>query len=115
MSQRVIEIQGKQIGRGHPAYIIAEMSANHCQDFNHAVEILKAAHAVGADAVKLQTYTADTLTIESDAPPFTIQGGLWGGRRLHELYLEAYTPWLPSEMSSTLRKKFCRSKSYLGH
>jgi N-acetylneuraminate synthase len=70
------------------------MSANHGQDFEQAVEILKAAKAAGADALKLQTYTADTLTIDSDEPPFQIKGGsLWDGRNLYELYKEAYTPW----------------------
>lgn len=88
-----IEINGRRIGQGYPAYLIAEMSANHNQYFDHAVQILKAAHAAGADAVKLQTYTADTLTIDSDAPPFQIRGGPWGGRRLYDLYQEAYTPW----------------------
>lgn len=88
-----ITIQGRQIGSGEPAYIIAEMSANHGQDFEQAVAILRAAKEAGADAVKLQTYTADTLTIDSDAPPFQIRGGPWGGRTLHDLYQEAYTPW----------------------
>ncbi len=87
------KIGNRLIGAGHPAYIIAEMSANHGQDFDQAVEILRAAKASGADAVKLQTYTADTLTIDSDAPPFQIKGGLWDGRNLYELYQEAYTPW----------------------
>ncbi|HZS09409.1 MAG TPA: pseudaminic acid synthase [Blastocatellia bacterium] len=91
--ERVIEIQGRRIGTGCPAYLIAEMSANHGQDFDQAVEILKAAKAAGADAIKLQTYTADTLTIDCDTPPFQIHGGLWDGRNLYELYQEAYTPW----------------------
>lgn len=88
-----IEIRGRRVGPGYPTYLIAEMSANHNQDFGHAVKILEAAHAAGADAVKLQTYTADTLTIDSDAPPFQIRGGPWGGRRLYDLYQEAHTPW----------------------
>jgi N-acetylneuraminate synthase len=88
-----IEIQGRRIGPGQPAYVVAEMSANHGQDFDQAVAIIKAAHAAGADAVKLQTYTADTLTLDCDASPFQIHGGPWGGRRLYELYQEAYTPW----------------------
>src|SRR5947207_2517370 len=88
-----IEIQGHRIGAGNPAYIIAEMSANHGQAFNQAVEILRAAKDAGADAIKLQTYTADTLTINCNTAPFQIPGGLWRGRNLYELYSEAYTPW----------------------
>src|SRR5205823_8246252 len=88
-----IHIAGRAIGPGQPAYVIAEMSANHGQDLDQAVRLLKAAKDAGADAVKLQTYTADTLTIDCDAPPFQIHGGLWDGRRLYELYQEAYTPW----------------------
>lgn len=88
-----IEIQGRRIGLGHPTYIIAEISANHDQSFDQAVKILRAAHAAGADAVKIQTYTADTLTINCDSPLFQIRGGLWDGTTLHELYQEAYTPW----------------------
>lgn len=89
-----IVIADRKIGRRHPVYIVAEMSANHNQEFNHAVDILYAAKEVGADAVKLQTYTADTITIKSDEPCFQIQGGTaWDGRTLYELYQEAYTPW----------------------
>ena len=73
---------------------MAELSANHNQDFERAVKIIHAAKAAGADAVKLQTYTADTLTIDSDRECFRIDGGtLWDGRTLHELYGQAYTPW----------------------
>lgn len=89
-----IQIGSRRIGPGHPTYIIAEMSANHGQNFDQAVEILKAAKAAGADAIKLQTYTPDTITIDSDHELFLIQKpSLWAGRRLHELYGEAYTPW----------------------
>lgn len=88
-----ISIANRLIGQGHATYIIAEMSANHNQDFEKAVQILKAAHAAGADAVKLQTYTADTLTIPCDNEYFRIKGTLWEGRTLHDLYQEAYTPW----------------------
>jgi len=90
---RSFQIGERQIGAGHPTYIIAEMSGNHGQNFEQAEQILKAAKAAGADAVKLQTYTADTLTIDSNEPPFRIKGGLWDGRNLYELYQEAYTPW----------------------
>ena len=88
-----LHINGRPIGPGEPTYIIAEMSANHNQDFGQAVRIVEAARAAGADAVKLQTYTADTLTIDCDAPCFRIKGTIWEGRTLHELYAEAHTPW----------------------
>jgi N-acetylneuraminate synthase len=88
------EIRGRRIGRGQPMYVIAEMSANHHQELSEALAILEAAKQAGADAVKLQTYTPDTLTIDCDAPPFRIGSGtLWEGRRLYELYGEAYMPW----------------------
>lgn len=74
-------------------YIIAEMSANHNQDFERAVQLVHAAKEAGADAIKLQTYTPDTITIDSDKEYFRIKGTLWDGRTLHDLYGEAYTPW----------------------
>ena len=76
-----------------PVFIIAEMSANHGQDFDRAVEIVKAAAEAGADAIKLQTYTPDTITIDCDSDLFTIKGTIWEGRTLYDLYGEAYTPW----------------------
>ena len=88
-----IEIGGRRIGPGYPTYIVAEMSANHNQDYDQAVKILKAAKNAGADAVKLQTYTADTLTIDCDNEYFQIKGTLWDGRTLHGLYSEAFMPW----------------------
>ena len=82
------------VGPGHPAYLIAELSANHGQDFDQAVRIVRAMAASGADAVKVQTYTADTLTIACDNEFFRIGGGtLWDGRTLHDLYQEAFMPW----------------------
>jgi len=89
-----VQINGRSIGTGYPTYIVAEMSANHNQDFDQAVRILYAAKEAGADAVKLQTYTPDTLTIPSDKEYFRIGGGtLWDGHTLYDLYSEAYTPW----------------------
>ena len=89
-----IEIGKRRIGPGNPVYCIAEVSANHNQDFAQAARIIEAAKNAGADAVKLQTYTADTITIASDRKEFRIGGGtLWDGRNLHDLYGEAYTPW----------------------
>ena len=92
--QKEIIIDGHKIGEGHPTFVIAEMSANHNMDYNRAIEIMHAAKEAGADAAKIQTYTADTITIDSDKPYFQItQGTLWDGRTLHNLYQEAYTPW----------------------
>ena len=91
---RFIEINGRRIGPGYPTYIIAEMSANHNQDFDQAVRIIEAAKEAGADAIKLQTYTPDTLTIDCDNEYFRIgKGTLWQGRTLYDLYSEAYMPW----------------------
>jgi pseudaminic acid synthase len=90
----VIEIAGRKIGRGYTAYLVAEMSANHQQSFDRAIEIIKAAKECGADAVKLQTYTPDTLTIDCDNEYFRIgKGTIWEGRHLYDLYRDAYTPW----------------------
>jgi len=88
-----IVIDGRVIGPNSPPYVVAEMSGNHNGDMARAIALLDAAKASGADAVKLQTYTADTITIDHDGPGFVIEGGLWGGRRLHDLYREAHTPW----------------------
>ncbi len=88
-----ITINGRAVGPGHPTYMVAEMSANHGQNFDQAVAIIEAAKRAGADAVKLQTYTPDTLTIDCHNEYFRIKGTLWEGRNLYELYGEAYTPW----------------------
>jgi N-acetylneuraminate synthase len=88
-----IIINGRTIGPGHPTYIIAEMSGNHGHSFDRAVAIVQAAKEAGADAVKLQTYTPDTLTIDCNNDYFQVKGTLWNGRTLYELYGEAYTPW----------------------
>jgi pseudaminic acid synthase len=90
---RLIQVAGRRIGVGYPPYVIAEISGNHKGDIKRAIRLIDAAKAAGADAVKLQTYTADTITINHDGPGFVIDGGLWHGRRLYELYEEAHTPW----------------------
>ncbi len=93
MKNKCMKVQGKLIGHGHPVFIIAELSANHNQSFDEAVKLIHAAKEAGADAVKLQTYTPDTMTIDCDAEAFKIKGTIWEGRTLYDLYQEAYTPW----------------------
>jgi N-acetylneuraminate synthase len=89
-----IRIADRLVGEQHPVYVVAELSANHHHEFERAVRLVQEAKAAGADAIKLQTYTPDTLTIDCDAPPFRIGAGtLWEGRTLYDLYAEAYTPW----------------------
>ncbi|MCX6809794.1 MAG: pseudaminic acid synthase [Candidatus Berkelbacteria bacterium] len=89
-----MKILNKKIGNDAPVFVIAELSANHNQNFNLAVKTIRAMKKSGADAVKIQTYTADTLTIDSDQEYFKIkQGTIWDGATLHKLYQQAYTPW----------------------
>jgi pseudaminic acid synthase len=89
-----IEIEGRKVGDGFPAYIVAELSANHHQKYEDSIKLIHAAKDAGVDAVKIQTYTPDTITIQSDRPEFKVSGGtLWDGRTLYELYSESYTPW----------------------
>jgi len=89
-----ISINNRLIGIGQPVYIIAEMSANHGQSYDEAVKIIHAAKEAGADAIKLQTYTPNTITIDCDNEYFRIQKGtIWEGKNLYTLYKEAYTPW----------------------
>lgn len=88
-----ITIDGRNIGDGYAPYIVAEMSGNHNHDLKRALDIISAAKSAGADAVKLQTYRADTITINHQSDEFIVKGGLWDGRHLYELYEEAHTPW----------------------
>nr|WP_295084359.1 pseudaminic acid synthase [uncultured Roseateles sp.] len=90
-----MQISQRLIDQSQRPYLIAEMSGNHNQSLQRALQIVEAAAASGADAIKLQTYTADTMTLKVDAPDFVIQdkNSLWAGRHLHELYDEAHTPW----------------------
>ncbi len=94
LERPMITIGERRIGSDHPVYVVAELSANHGQDIRRAKDLVRAAADVGADAVKLQTYTPATLTIDCDADPFRVgEGMLWQGRTLFDLYSEAYTPW----------------------
>lgn len=88
-----IYLGGRRIAADAPVFIVAEMSANHLQDYDRAIEIIHAAKEAGADAIKLQTYTADTMTVDSDADCFINKGGLWDGIKEYDLYKQAYTPW----------------------
>jgi N-acetylneuraminate synthase len=89
----MISINGRKIGAAFSPYIIAEMSANHNGDINKAYKIIEMAKNSGADAVKLQTYKPDTITMDMKTPEFMIEGGLWDGQSLYELYERAYMPW----------------------
>lgn len=92
--QKQIKIGNKFVGADAPTFVVAEVSGNHLQDFERAKAIIKAAADAGADAVKLQTYTADTITLDCDNDYFQItQGTIWDGTTLHKLYQEAFTPW----------------------
>lgn len=92
--KKEVQIKGKHISKGSPTFIIAEMSANHLMNFYKAVELIKVAKECGVDAIKLQTYTPDTITIDCDNEYFQIkQGTIWDGTTLHKLYQTAYTPW----------------------
>lgn len=96
--QPLIEIAGRPIGPGYRPFVICELSGNHNGDLGRALAMIDAAAATGCDAIKIQTYTADTITMDVDRPEFRIHGGLWDGRSLHELYQEAQTPydWHPA-------------------
>jgi len=92
--EKKIKIGNRYVGEGEKTFIVAEVSANHLQDYNRAEAIIRAAKEAGADAVKLQTYTPDTITLDCDNDYFQItQGTIWDGTTLHKLYETAYTPW----------------------
>ncbi len=93
MTKRSFQIKDRIIGEGQPAYIIAEMSGNHAGSLERAKEIIRKAKEAGADCVKIQTYTPDTITIDCDKPYFHIDNGTWEGENLYQLYGKAYTPW----------------------
>lgn len=88
-----ININGRDIGQDFRPYVIAELSANHNGKLENALNIISAAQKAGADAIKLQTYTPDTITLDCDKEEFQIHGGLWDGKSLYQLYLEAHMPW----------------------
>jgi pseudaminic acid synthase len=88
-----IKIGSRIIGEDEPVFIVAEISANHLQDYSLAEKTIEAARDAGADAVKLQTYTPDTITLDCDSEDFKLRGTIWEGKTLYQLYQEAYTPW----------------------
>lgn len=86
-------LSGRPVGEGEPPLVVAELSGNHRGDIGRALALIEAAREAGADAIKLQTYTADTITLDHPGPAFRIASGPWAGRRLYDLYQEAHTPW----------------------
>ena len=101
-----MEINGRNIGHGYPPYVICELSANHNGSLKKALAMVDAAAATGCDAIKLQTYTPDTITLRSQSEEFTVRGGLWDGRTLYDLYEEAHTPWdWHSDLFAAARKQ----------
>lgn len=105
-----MDIGGRKIGDGHPVFIVAEMSGNHLHSYERALQIIDAAADAGADAIKLQTYTPDTITIDSDKEYFQVKvNDAWAGQTLYELYKKAYTPW---DWQSKL-KKYAESKGLM--
>ena len=100
-----MKIGTNNINTDSKVFIIAELSANHNGSLDTAIETIKAAKRAGADCVKLQTYTADTITIDSDKKDFLIKGTIWDGKKLHDLYKEAFTPWEWHEELMLVAKK----------
>lgn len=93
MTTPYVTIAGRKVGPGEPPYVICELSGNHNGSLDRALKLIEAAAATGCDAIKIQTYTPDTITIDCDGPGFVINGGLWNGRTLYDLYDEAHTPF----------------------
>ena len=102
-----IEIAGRKVGAAHEPYVICELSGNHNGSLERALSMVDAAADTGCDAIKIQTYTADTITLDVDRPEFRIHGGLWDGRSLHELYEEAQTMHPEGDDSAILRYNTC--------
>lgn len=96
-----VDVDGRKIGKGYPVFIVAEVSANHGQNFDRAVKMIKKAKECGVDAVKFQTYTPDTLTIDVNNKYFQVTHDEWGGQTLYQLYRKGYTPW---EWTEKLKK-----------
>ena len=105
----MIKIGNREIGRQHLPLVIAEMSGNHNQSLERALEIVEAAAKTGAQALKIQTYTPDTITLNCDSEDFKIRGGLWDGRTLYELFEEAHMPW--DWRHTELGPQWCRACS----
>jgi len=93
MTMPYVTIAGRKIGPGEPPYIICELSGNYNGSLDRTLKLIEAAAATGCDAIKIQSFTPDTITIDFDGPGFVINGGLWNGRTLHDLYKEAHTPF----------------------
>ena len=105
MMKNFITINERKIGDSFPPYVIAEMSANHNGDINNAYKIIDMAKSAGAECVKLQTYTPDTLTIDSELPDFQLTEGLWAEQNLYELYKDAFMPWSGKSLYFNKKKK----------
>ena len=99
---REIKLPSRTITENSPAYVIAEMSASHCGSLDHAIELIHLAKECGADCIKIQTYTADTITLQCKTGDFQIHGGLWDGYCFYDLYKQANTPW---EWQSRLKEE----------